>query len=123
VRSLGHLADGALAAVMRRAGAVIVPSLFYETFGYAVAEPMADGRAVVAARIGALPELVEHEASGLLATPGDATAFAALTRRALEDPAAERWADEARRRIAQACDPRRHVEGLLAVYREAMGAA
>jgi glycosyltransferase involved in cell wall biosynthesis len=81
---------------------------------------MADGRPVVAARIGALPELIEHEATGLLAEPADAEAFATLTRRALEDPAAARWSDEARRRIAQACDPRRHVEGLLAIYREAM---
>jgi glycosyltransferase involved in cell wall biosynthesis len=123
MRALGHLGDGALAAVMRRASAVIVPSLFYETFGYAAAEPMADGRPVVASRIGALPELVEHEVTGLLAEPGDAAAFAALTRRALEDPAAARWSDEARRRIAQVCEPRRHVEGLLAIYREAMAAA
>ena len=99
-----------------------MPSLFYETFGYAVAEPMADGRPVVAARIGALPELIEHEVAGLLAEPGDADAFAALTRRALEDPAAARWGDQARRRIAELCDPRRHVEGLLAIYREAIAA-
>jgi glycosyltransferase involved in cell wall biosynthesis len=121
VRQLGHLGDESLAAVMRRAGAVIVPSLFYETFGYAAAEPMADARPVVAARIGALPELVEHEATGLLAEPGDAEGFAALARRALEDPAAARWGEEARRRIEQLCVPRRHVEGLLAIYREAMG--
>jgi glycosyltransferase involved in cell wall biosynthesis len=100
---------------------VIVPSLFYETFGYAAAEPMADARPVVAARIGALPELVEHEATGLLAEPGDAEGFAALLKRALDDPAAARWGDEARRRIEEQCAPRRHVEGLLAIYREAMG--
>ena len=120
VRQLGHLADETLAAVMRRAGAVIVPSLFYETFGYAVAEPMADGRPVVAARIGALPELVEHEATGLLAEPGDAEGFAVLTQRALDDPAAARWTDEARRRVGRIADPRAHVAGLLAIYREAI---
>lgn len=121
VRQLGHLSDESLAAVMSRAGAVIVPSLFYETFGYAAAEPMAEGRPVVAARIGALPELVEHEVTGLLAEPGDAEGFAALTKRALDDPAAARWGEEARRRIGRLGDPRRHVEGLLAIYREAMG--
>ena len=121
VRQLGHLADESLAAVMGRAGAVIVPSLFYETFGYAAAEPMAEARPVVAARIGALPELVEHEVTGQLAEPGDAEGFAALTKRALDDPAAARWGEEARRRIGRLGDPRRHVEGLLAIYREAMG--
>ena len=123
MRQLGHLADETLAAVMRRAGAVIVPSLFYETFGYAVAEPMADGRPVVAARIGALPELVEHEATGLLAEPGDAEGFAVLTQRALDDPAAARWTDEARRRVGRIADPRAHVAGLLAIYREAIAVA
>lgn len=121
VVQLGHLGADALAAVMGRAGAVIVPSLFYETFGYAVAEPMAEARPVVAARIGALPELVEHEVTGLIAEPGDAAGFAALAKRALEDAAAPRWGEEARRRIERAGDPGRHVEGLVAIYREAMG--
>jgi glycosyltransferase involved in cell wall biosynthesis len=82
---------------------------------------MAEARPVVAARIGALPELVEHEVTGLISEPGDAEGFAALTRRALEDPSAPRWGEEARRRIERTGDPRRHVEGLLAIYREAMG--
>ncbi len=120
VRQLGHLSSESLAAVMSRASAVIVPSLFYETFGYAVAEPMAEARTVVAARIGALPELVEHEVTGLLAGPGDADEFAALTMRALYEPGAAKLGENARGRIEVLGDPRRHVEGLLAIYREAM---
>ncbi|HEY2955166.1 MAG TPA: glycosyltransferase [Candidatus Eisenbacteria bacterium] len=122
VRQLGHLPCEALAAVMSRATAVIVPSLFYETFGYAVAEPMAEARPVVAARIGALPELVEHEVTGLLARPGDADELAALTLRALYEPRAAEWGENARRRIAEVADPRRHLQGLLAIYGEAASA-
>jgi len=122
VRQLGHLSSESLAAVMSRASAVIVPSLFYETFGHAAAEPMAEARTVVAARIGALPELVEHEVTGLLAQPGDADEFAALTLRALYQPGAAQWGENARRRIEKLADPRRHLEGLLAIYREAMSA-
>ena len=122
VRQLGHLSSEALAAVTSRASAVIVPSLFYETFGYAVAEPMAEARTVVASRIGALPELIEHEVTGLLAGPGDADEFAALTMRALYERGAAQLGQNARGRIEVLGDPRRHLEGLLAIYREAMSA-
>jgi len=116
---LGHLDDATLATVRARAAAVVVPSLFYEHFGYTVAEALLDARPVVAARIGALPELVEHEVTGLLAAPGDGAALGALTRRALEDPAAARWGEAGRARVAEIGDPRRHLEGLLAIYEEA----
>ena len=121
VRQLGQISTASLVCVMREAAAVIVPSLFYETFGYAAAEPMAEARPIVASRIGALPELIEHEVTGLLADPGDAAALAALTLRALDDPRALVWAAEARRRILEVGAPRRHLEGLLAIYREAIG--
>ena len=120
ITQLGQLSAESLACVMRAAAAVIVPSLFYETFGYAVAEAMAEARPIVASRVGALPELIEHEVTGLLAEPGDWEAFAAFTMRALDDRAAPGWAEEARRRIAEVGEPRRHLEGLLAIYREAM---
>jgi glycosyltransferase involved in cell wall biosynthesis len=123
LRPLGHLADGALAALRARAAVVVVPSLFYEHFGYAAAEALLDARPVVAARIGALPELVEHEVTGLVAPPGDGEALAALTKRALEDPAAARWGEAGRERVRAVADPRKHLEGLLAVYREATGRA
>jgi len=122
LRRLGHLASESLAAVLASASAVVVPSLFYETFGYAAAEPLLAARPVVASKIGALPELIEHEVTGLLAAPGDVEGIAALVRRALEDPAAARWGEAGRERIARIGDPRRHVEGLLAIYREAIAA-
>lgn len=43
-----------------------------EGFGLAVAEAMMAGLAVVASRVGGLPEVVEEEATALLVEPGDA---------------------------------------------------
>jgi hypothetical protein len=97
LRRLGHLSDADLAGLRAHARVVVSPSLFYEHFGYAPAEAMLDRRAVVASRIGALPELVEHEVTGLLATAGDAEALAAAVRRALADPAAVAWGEQAGR--------------------------
>jgi glycosyltransferase involved in cell wall biosynthesis len=122
LRLLGHLSAEALAEHLANAAVVLIPSLFYETFCYAVAEALALERPVVASRIGAIPELIEHEATGLLVPPGDPDALANATRRALEDPAAAGWARVGAERVRTHCDPLRHVEGLLSVYREAIDA-
>ncbi|MEO5617263.1 MAG: glycosyltransferase [Candidatus Eisenbacteria bacterium] len=119
LRRLGHLDDSALAALRARAAVVVVPSLFYEHFGYTVAEALLDARPVVASRIGALPELAEHEVTGLLAEPGDGAIFAAMAKRALDEGAAARWGEAGRARVLDRADPRRHLEGLLAIYEEA----
>jgi len=97
-----------------------VPSLFYEHFCYAVAEALLDQRPVVASAIGAIPELVEHEVTGLLVPPGDAHAFAEAIRRALEDPGAYGWARAGHERVKTVGEPGRHLEGLVGIYRETM---
>jgi glycosyltransferase involved in cell wall biosynthesis len=119
LRRVGHLEDDALAALRARCAALVAPSLFYEHFGYTVAEALQDARPVVAARVGALPELVQHEVTGLEATPGDAAALGAMLKRALEDPAARDWADAGEKRVREIGDPRKHLSGLLEIYREA----
>lgn len=119
---LGHVADDALGLLRAAASAVVVPSLFYEHFCYAAAEALLDRKPVIASRIGAIPELVEHEATGLLVPPGDAAALADAARRALSDPDAGGWGESGRARVTSVGEPRRHVEGLLAIYREAMSA-
>ncbi len=121
IRLLGHLSGADLAAVLAHAAVVVVPSLFYETYCYAVAEAQLDGRVVVASRIGAIPELVEHEVTGLLAAPGDAEALAGAVTRALDDPAAQGWAEAGRHRVAADGDPAKHVAGLTAIYEQALG--
>lgn len=119
---LGHLEDDALSRERRAAAAVVVPSLFYEHFCYAAAEAMLDERPVAASRIGAIPELVEHEVTGLLAPPGDARALADATRRAL-GPEGARWAAAGAARVRERARPEQHVRDLLEIYREAMAMA
>src|SRR5262249_28849032 len=64
VRFLGALPPSALGGLYRRAVALLVPSLCYETFGLAVAEAMSHGTPVVVRRIGALTEMVEESGGG-----------------------------------------------------------
>jgi len=73
----GHLDDATLAALYRRARALVFPSR-YEGFGLPVAEAMAAGCPVVAAPVASLPEV---GGDAVLWTPLEAVAWrAALTR-------------------------------------------
>lgn len=97
----GWLAGEALEARFAQAGVAVVPSRF-ETFGLTALEAMARGLAVVATRAGGLPELVEHDRTGLLCEPGDAADLAAQLERLLAEPTlAARLGDEARAQVME----------------------
>src|SRR5262249_32289628 len=64
VRFLGQVHPAALADLYRRAVAVLVPSLCYETFGLAAVEALAHGTPAVVRRHGALPEIVDQTGAG-----------------------------------------------------------
>ena len=56
-----------------------------EGLGTAVIDAMALGVPPIAFRVGGLPELIEHEKSGLLVAPGDTAAFASAVSRLIRD--------------------------------------
>jgi glycosyltransferase involved in cell wall biosynthesis len=78
-----------------------IPSL-YENFPYTCLEAMACGCAVVASRVGGIPEIVEDEVNGLLVPPNDRAALSAAIIRLLRAPALrQQLGAEARRSIEQ----------------------
>jgi hypothetical protein len=68
----------------RESLAVAVPS-FFEPFGMVAIESMAQGRPVIASRVGGLREIITHEDTGLLFRAGDAVGMADQIL-ALQDP-------------------------------------
>jgi mannosyltransferase len=80
---------------------------------------MAAGRAVVASDAGAMAELVEPGANGLLFRSGDAASLASACRRLLEDAdLVAALGREARARYEEELAPQRSTERLLALYDE-----
>jgi glycosyltransferase involved in cell wall biosynthesis len=65
VTFLGPLHPEALGPLYRRAVAVLVPSLCYETFGLTAVEALAHGTPTIVRRIGALAEIIEQSGGGL----------------------------------------------------------
>lgn len=95
-----------------------------EPFGRVLAEAMAVGRPVVAARAGGIPEVVADGLTGLLVAPGDEMAFTEAVVRLVEDPALRDRMGRAGRRVAEerfGIDA--HVNRVLDVYDAVVGSA
>ena len=113
----GALAPDEMPALLARARALIVPSLWYEGAPRILLEAYAAGVPVLASRIGALPELVEHGASGLLFPPNDVEALAAGVTRLADDGESERLGEGAWQLWRERFTPERGLKELEACYR------
>lgn len=86
VRFLGQLSRAEVWATLAQADAVLVPSLWYETFSFIVSEAFAAGLPVLASRLGSLADRVRHEVDGLLVTPGNVAAWREAIQRLTQEP-------------------------------------
>ncbi|MCH7717971.1 MAG: glycosyltransferase family 4 protein [Chloroflexi bacterium] len=94
----------------------------YEGFGLPAAEAMACGTPVVATTAGALPEIIEDGATGLLVPPADVESLAGAIRTLLEQPERCRSMGEAGvRRVRERFSWRRTAEETVALYEELLG--
>jgi glycosyltransferase involved in cell wall biosynthesis len=113
----GFVSDDTLAALIRGAGAVTLPSL-HEGFGLPALEAMACGAPLVASRAGNLPRLVGDAA--VLVEPGDARSLAEGLRAVLDDPGLAQRLRQAGPRQAEPYTWPRTAEATVAVYRRAL---
>jgi glycosyltransferase involved in cell wall biosynthesis len=88
IKFTGFLAGQALESVWRHAALAIVPSVWEEAFGRVLIESWAHGVPVLAARIGALPELIESTGAGWLFEPSSTSSLGQKLRLILRDPSA-----------------------------------
>ena len=85
VRFLGDLPLDEVAPLYRGCRFLVLPSRF-EPFGLVLLEAMAVGKAVVATRVGGIPEFVRDGETGLLVPPDDPAALAGAIRGLLANP-------------------------------------
>ncbi|MEW6260032.1 MAG: glycosyltransferase family 4 protein [Thermodesulfobacteriota bacterium] len=83
-----------------------------------LAESMAMGVPVVATRVSAIPELVEHGISGLLVEPGESLAMAeAIQRLLLDEALRSRMIAAAKQAVSERFDNRKWIRRLADIYR------
>jgi glycosyltransferase involved in cell wall biosynthesis len=116
----GYIPDAI--SVLAGADVFVSPSAAEDAFPYAVLEPMARGRVVVATEIGGIPEQIEDGVSGLLVPPRDEEALAEALSRSLSDPALRgRLGEGARQRVSALFSVESQVEQLCTLILGEMG--
>jgi mannosyltransferase len=86
VTFMGWLPREELPRHYRESMVVVIPSVGPESFGYSVVEAMSCGAAVVASRVGAIPEIIDDESIGKLFPPGENEALAECAIKLLLQP-------------------------------------
>jgi len=121
VRLEGIVAGEVKERLIQEALCTVVPSECFESFGLSAAESLSLGTAVVATRMGGLPELVENGVTGVICEPGDPESLAgALATLVNERGRAEAMGKEAVASARVYLSPERHLRGLLGIYRRAV---
>jgi glycosyltransferase involved in cell wall biosynthesis len=103
---------------LHRAQFLVFPSEWYEPFGRVLIEALAAGLTVIAARIGAVEEIVEHGRTGLLFEPGQADELVQRVDWLRSHPAeAAQIGRRARQAYLERYTAERNYERLLELYR------
>jgi glycosyltransferase involved in cell wall biosynthesis len=82
---LGIISPTVLPSYYAAADALVLPSMFQETFGLVILEAFAAGIPVIGARSGGVPELVKDNKNGLLVDQGDVDGLHRAMGRLLRD--------------------------------------
>ena len=108
--------------VYSRAHCVVVPAVWQEPLSRTVLEAFAHGLPAVSMRVGGMAELITHEHTGLLVTPGDTDELRASMLRIIDNR--DLLATMARNAAARVTDltPDRHAAAYLSVYEQAIAA-
>lgn len=117
VRFTGHRTD--VPRLLLAMDVLAVPS-HREGLSYSILEAMAAGVPVVASRVGGIPEIIRDRENGLLVRPGDPEALAVALRELSGSSSLRESLADRGRSTAEEFSVERHMEGLLAIYREVL---
>lgn len=97
----GGVSNEEIPSLVNRSTLMLLPSRWQEPFGIVCLEAMMMERAVVASRVGGVPDVVEDGASGVLVEPDRPEALALAITSSLDDPAALRAMGRRARHLAE----------------------
>ena len=117
------LGGTAVEAMLARARALVFPSIWHEPAGLVGLEAMTGGRAVIAGRVGGIPEIVSDGEGGLLVDPGDVNQLAAAIDRLADDAhLAEKMGRVGQRIAAERFSADAHLARLMEAYEKEIAA-
>ena len=102
VKLIGRRKPSAMPQLFAEADIFLFTSIWPEPFGRVIVEAMAAEALVIGSRVGAAPEIIEHDHTGYLYEPGDAAGLSQLILQTHETP--ETRAEITRRARKVACE-------------------
>jgi len=109
-----------VAACLGEARVAIIASRGFESFSYSALEAMAMARPIIATSVGALPELIEHQGSGLIVPAADPeTMIGALATLLGNRALSQRYGLAAHQRARELYDTPRVLPQVMAAYGDA----
>jgi glycosyltransferase involved in cell wall biosynthesis len=117
VELLGRVSLQEVLSLLNRALFLVMPSIWYETFGRTMMEAYAAGTPVIVSRLGAMQDLVEDHVTGLLFEAGDQAELVQCVRYALENESERAgWSRNARDKFEKEFSSERAYQKLMEVY-------
>jgi len=120
IRGLGKLSKDSLLLAYQECDALLFPTRF-EGFGYAVCEAMACGKPVITGDNSSLPELVNHNETGMLCKTDDIDAFVTAARLLADNPdLARRMGEAGRERVLQNFTLEKMTDNYIRLFEEVL---
>ena len=124
VTFFGYTKENELRNLIRNSFFTIVPSEWYEPFGFTILESFALGKPVIGANIGGIPELVENGQTGLLFNCGDAHDLAKKINYLLNNKElVVEMGRNARKKVEEEYNEDVHYQRLMEAYKHAIAHA
>lgn len=121
VTFLGYKPENELIDLVRKSLFTVVPSEWYEPFGFTVLESFALGKPVVGANIGGIPELVESKHTGMLFRSGDADDLAEkISYLSNKKDLVVEMGRNARKKVEEEYNEDLHYQKLIEAYKTAL---
>lgn len=116
IRFVGFKRGNELYALVAGAVASILPAEAYENCPMSILETFALGRPVIGARIGGVPELIEHGQDGYIFEPKDVDALSLYVRMVWEQRAKSEMGKAARSKVERQFSADVHYRRIRALY-------
>jgi glycosyltransferase involved in cell wall biosynthesis len=117
IEFLGLVERKKILKLIKEARVLILPSLWYEVYNRLIIEAMSLGTPVIASKIGANAEIIQHNKTGFLFDPEDITSLVELIKRLWEDEGLrKKVSSEAYREVNSWNNPERYTKDLLETY-------
>jgi glycosyltransferase involved in cell wall biosynthesis len=124
IELLGFLPLIEVYKALKKALFLVMPSVWYETFGRVIIEAYATGTPVIASRLGGMEEIIIEQKTGLLFTPGDALDLSTQVQYAIDHPQElSTWGKQARSQYEQKYTADSAYEKLISIYEEVLEGA